>query len=215
MNRILDHLEEWLIAGLMAAATFIIFMAVIHRFASGIPYIQDYAIKLDMGWAQELCIYMFVWMAKFGAAYGVRCGTHVGVDVLVRSLPPTKAKYLTMLGLLAGALFTAVVGALGANFVWDNGFHYAFDHTLLHRDVGDLPEGPTSPDMEVHTWFVYSCVPLGSFLMCFRFLQVAWIFWTTGSAPHAAHNVEGLEDAIHADGDLANSAARKGDEVSA
>ena len=22
-------------------------------------------------WAQELCIYMFIWMAKFGAAYGV------------------------------------------------------------------------------------------------------------------------------------------------
>ena len=31
---------------------------------------------------------MFIWMAKFGAAYGVRHGTHVGVDVLVRALPP-------------------------------------------------------------------------------------------------------------------------------
>ena len=39
-------------------------------------------------WAQELCIYMFVWMAKFGAAYGVRTGIHVGVDVLVNQLPP-------------------------------------------------------------------------------------------------------------------------------
>ena len=37
-----------------------------------------------MGWAQELCIYMFIWMAKFGAAYGVRTGIHVGVDVVVR-----------------------------------------------------------------------------------------------------------------------------------
>jgi len=24
---------------------------------------------------------MFIWMAKFGAAYGVRTGIHVGVDV--------------------------------------------------------------------------------------------------------------------------------------
>ena len=23
-------------------------------------------------------------------------------------------------------------------------------------------------------WIVYLCVPLGSYLMCFRFLQVAW-----------------------------------------
>lgn len=29
-----------------------------------------------MSWAQELCIFMFVWMAKFGAAYGVRTGIH-------------------------------------------------------------------------------------------------------------------------------------------
>ncbi len=199
----------------MAAATFIIFVAVIHRFASGIPYIQDYAIKVDMGWAQELCIYMFVWMAKFGAAYGVRCGTHVGVDVLVRSLPPSKARYLTMFGLFAGALFTAVVAILGANFVWNNGFHYALAHSLLHEEVGDLPEGPTSPDMEVPTWIVYSCVPLGSFLMCFRFLQVARMFWITGSVPHAAHTVEGLEDASTATGSRTDSAEGSNNEASA
>jgi len=30
-------------------------------------------------------------MAKFGAAYGVRTGIHVGVDVLVRLLSPSSA----------------------------------------------------------------------------------------------------------------------------
>lgn len=34
--KLLDHLEEWLIAFLMAAATFIIFVAVVHRYASGL-----------------------------------------------------------------------------------------------------------------------------------------------------------------------------------
>ena len=120
--RILGHLEEWLITFLMGAATFVIFLAVVHRFASGVPYLQDYVLKINVSWAQELCIYMFVWMAKFGAAYGVRHGTHVGVDVLVRALPKDKAKYLIGFGLLAGALFTGIVGTLGARFVWENGF---------------------------------------------------------------------------------------------
>ena len=35
---------------------------------------------------------MFVWMAKFGAAYGVRTGIHVGVDVLVNQLEPEPAQ---------------------------------------------------------------------------------------------------------------------------
>ena len=62
---------------------------------------------------------MFVWMAKFGAAYGVRTGIHVGVDVLINRLPPDARKLYVLFGLLAGALFTGIVGTLGANFVWD------------------------------------------------------------------------------------------------
>ncbi|HXD06965.1 MAG TPA: TRAP transporter small permease [Burkholderiaceae bacterium] len=192
--RILDHLEEWLIAFLMGAATFVIFLAVMHRFLAGVPWVQDYMIRIDVSWAQELCIYMFVWMAKFGAAYGVRHGTHVGVDVLVRKLPPAKAKWLILFGLLAGALFTGVVGTLGARFVWENGFHHALFSTL-GLDVGDTPEGPTSPDLEIPTWIPYSCVPLGSYLMCFRFLQVAWHFIRTGEVPHHEHgHVEGVHE---------------------
>jgi C4-dicarboxylate transporter DctQ subunit len=193
LNRILNHLEEWLITFLIGAATLVIFMAVLHRFLSGIPVIQDYAVRMDVSWAQELCIYMFVWMAKFGAAYGVRNGTHVGVDVLVRKLPPSKAKWLVLFGLLAGAVFTGTVGTLGARFVWENGFHWAFFHGM-GWDVGDVPEGPTSPDMEIPTWIAYSCVPLGSYLMCFRFLQVAWQFMKTGEVPHASHHVAGVDE---------------------
>jgi C4-dicarboxylate transporter DctQ subunit len=44
-------------------------------------------------------------------------------------------------------------------------------------------------------WIVYLAVPLGSYLMSFRFLQVAWSFARAGALPHhdQAH-VEGLEE---------------------
>ena len=88
--KLLDHLEEWLIAVLMGAATLLIFVAVVHRYTAGLPIpgVQDALLRIDLSWAQELCIYMFVWMAKFGAAYGVRTGIHVGVDVMINRLPP-------------------------------------------------------------------------------------------------------------------------------
>ena len=123
MMRLLDRLEEVLIATLMAAATLLIFVAVVHRYAAGwpIPVVQDFLIKLNLSWAQELCIYMFVWMAKFGAAYGVRTGIHVGVDVMINRLPPGTRKLYVLFGLFAGALFTGIVGTLGATFVWDIG----------------------------------------------------------------------------------------------
>jgi C4-dicarboxylate transporter DctQ subunit len=72
--------------------------------------------------------------------------------------------------------------------------HYALFH-MLGLDTGTLPEGPTTPDLEWPTWVVYSAVPLGSSLMCFRFLQVMVSFIKTGELPHHDHgHVEGVEE---------------------
>jgi C4-dicarboxylate transporter DctQ subunit len=192
--KILDHLEEWLIASLMAMATLLVFVAVVHRYASGlpIPYVQDALIKLNTSWAQELCIFMFVWMAKFGAAYGVRIGIHVGVDVLINKMnTPWRNKFI-LFGLLAGAFFTAVIGTLGARFVWQ----------MSQTDI-------TSADLELPMWMVYMAVPLGSYLMCFRFLQVAWEFHKNGALPkHDEAHVGGLDQVEIVDLDQPSNGAK-------
>ena len=179
--KILDHLEEWLIAALIAAATLLIFVAVLHRYLSGLNTpLQDWLLSLNFSWAQELCIYMFVWMAKFGAAYGVRSGIHVGVDVLVNRLDHKHRALFVYIALLAGALFTGVIGTLGGTFVWE----------IAHTDQ-------TSPDMEIPIWWVYLAIPCGSYLMSFRFLQVAWNYWRSGELPKHDHaHVEGLDDEL-------------------
>lgn len=185
--RILDRLEETLIGTLIAAATVVIFIAVAHRYTTDFAVnhrswpgaMQAYAFlsKIHLSWAQELCIYMFVWMAKFGAAYGVRTGIHVGVDVLVLALNPKWRKVTILFGLLCGALFTGIIGTMGASFV-----------------AGLSQTDQTSPDLELPSWIVYLCIPLGSYLMCFRFLQVAFAYWKTGDLPHHDHtHVEGIE----------------------
>src|SRR5215470_6335817 len=177
MLRILDRLEEILIATLIAAATLLIFVAVVHRYASGVPFLFPLMHQIHLSWAQELCIYMFVWMAKFGAAYGVRTGIHVGVDVFINMLGVERRRKVILFGLLCGALFTGVVGSLGAYLVWH---------------IGNI--GQVSQDLELPMWIVYLCVPLGSYLMCFRFLQVAWSYSRSGELPSHDHaEVKGLE----------------------
>ena len=176
---ILDRLEETLVILMIGMATVIIFLAVLHRYGSGyeIPYVQDWLISLNMSWAQELCIYMFVWMAKFGAAYGVRTGIHVGVDVLVNALPPNKQKILILTGLGGGILFTSVIAYFGTHFV------YSLSKT-----------SQVTPDLEWPVWIVYLAIPLGSGLMCFRFIQTFVSFHRSGQLPKHDHGfVEGLE----------------------
>ncbi len=198
LMRVLDRLEEILIATLIAAATLIIVVAVVHRYGTtlsinlaqwgrsiGQPWLFDAGRAvfgvlrtINLTWAQELCIYLFVWMAKFGAAYGVRTGIHVGVDVAVQRLAPASREIVILFALLAGALFTFIVGSLGARFVW---------HIAQTEQV--------SADLEIPMWIVYIAVPLGSYLMCFRFLQVAAAFWRTGEIPQHDHgHVDGLDD---------------------
>jgi TRAP-type C4-dicarboxylate transport system permease small subunit len=194
--RLLDRIEELIIGSLIAAATVLIFIAVVQRYGlanaaalaawaktHGLDWLAAIAKSaflalnvVRLTWAQELCIFMLIWMAKFGAAYGVRTGIHVGVDILATSLPGQGRKTLTLVALLAGALFTGIVGTLGARLVWRV-----------------AATGQTSAVLELPMWIVYLAVPLGSYLMCFRFLEVAWRFAARGELPkHDPGHVEGL-----------------------
>jgi TRAP-type C4-dicarboxylate transport system permease small subunit len=189
--RVLDRLEEILIASLIAVATVLIFVAVSQRYAltasisisnwgraNGYDWLFEggravfaYLRGFDLTWAQELCIYLFIWMAKFGAAYGVRQGIHVGVDVLVNRIGDRSRKPVIAFALLSGALFTFTIGTFGGVFVYNMAF-----------------TDQVSPDLELPMWLVYLAVPVGSYLMCFRFLQVTWTYWRTGHIPgHAQH----------------------------
>ena len=193
--KFLDALEEWIVTLLIGAATLVTFAAVLHRYGSGlaIPGVQEWLLRINLSWAQELTIIMFVWMAKFGAAYGVRTGIHVGVDVLINKLEPAHRFKFIVFGLLAGALFTGIIAVLGAHFVWENGAHYAAYSLFGLGSEGVLP-GPTTVDLEWPTWMVYSAIPLGSALMCFRFLQVCTAFIRTGELPHHDEgHVDGIE----------------------
>jgi C4-dicarboxylate transporter DctM subunit len=198
LNKFLNHLEEWLIATLIALATTIVFVAVLHRYGTAnsitfakwlefhgmgvaaLPFRATFRwlASLDLSWAQELTIYLFIWMAKFGAAYGVRTGIHVGVDVLVMRMEPERAKKVILFGLLSGAFFTAVIANFGAHFTWSV-----------------FQSGVRSNDLEIRMWIVYMAIPAGSSLMCFRFLQVAWYYWKKGTLPrHDVAHVEGVDE---------------------
>jgi C4-dicarboxylate transporter, DctQ subunit len=192
LDRILNRLEEVIIVSLIAMATTLTFVAVVHRYGTSnsanlarwaslhnlllLKYAANWVYTelaaIHLSWANELSTYMFVWMAKFGAALGVRTGIHVGVDVFVKKLSPAARKPVIVFALLCGALFTGVIGTLGAVYVYE------------------LDPDQTSPELELPSWIVYLCIPLGSYLMCFRFLQVMWRYLRTGYVPHQGHGID-------------------------
>ncbi len=73
-----ERLEEGLIAFLLAAMTLITFVQVVAR----------YGFNYSFTWALELVTTLFAGMIFLGIPYGVRIGSHIGVDMLVKSLGP-------------------------------------------------------------------------------------------------------------------------------
>ena len=218
--RALDHLEEWLIATLIAGATALIFFAVLHRYGTGLSIdlskwadartasgaagrlarASSWFAALDVSWAQELCIFMFVWMAKFGAAYGVRTGVHVGVDVVVNQLPRAVAQEGDPVRPSVRRVLHLRSSARSAPASWPHMFE----------------TGQQSNDLEAPMWIVYPAIPLGSDLMCFRFLQVAGRSPDRRTAAHRREPRRGhrrRSDALHpveptCDGDACRAAGR-------
>lgn len=177
INRILDRLEEVLIASFMALATLVTFAAVALRYTTG----------SGISWAQELTIYLFIWMAKFGAAYGVRTGIHIGVDFVVNAVRPSIKRTLLIIAMSLGMLFTATIAFFGARWV-----------------VFIYGTGQISPDLEWPMWIIYLAIPFGSGLMCYRFIQALILFLKTGHVhTHAYGDTEDREvDVIHEKGVL-------------
>ncbi len=151
LARAFERLEEGLIALLLALMTLITFSQVVMR----------YVFNDGLTWALEATMYMFGWLIFIGISYGVRISSHIGVDALVRLLPPAGQR---IAGLLAIAL-----SLLYAGLVLYGGYVYTDTMHTLGVEAEDLP---------IERWLLVIIVPIGMALMVIRLLQAGWAIAT-------------------------------------
>lgn len=60
-----------------------------------------YALDAPLSWSEEVARYFFIWLSLLGASMAVRDGTHINVDVFLRSLPRGAQRWL-MRGVVMG-----------------------------------------------------------------------------------------------------------------
>ena len=142
--RWLEHIEEGLVALLMAAMTLLTFAQVVAR------YVFNYSFV----WALEVSGVMFAWLIFIGMSYGVRVGAHIGIDAVVKMLGTGAAR---VVGMVAAAL--CIVYAL---IVTIGGYSYV----SKMYDVGILMQ-----DVPIQQWIPRLVVPVGFALLAFRFAQ--------------------------------------------
>jgi C4-dicarboxylate transporter DctQ subunit len=165
--KILDHLEEWIMSLMLLAMTSLAFMQVVRR----------YVFNTGYSWNLELTTVCFAIMIFVGISYGVRVGSHIGVDALIRVMPPGLQRASGIVVVLLCLVYVGFV-LVGAT-----------EYVSKMRDVGIEFD-----DMPIERWQVLIIMPIGYVMVAFRFLQILWNL-VTGKAT-SLHLADEAADAM-------------------
>ncbi len=151
LKRMINSLEETIIILLLATMTLLVFFEVVLRFGFSIGFM----------WSEELTLLLSGWLVLFGASYGIKVGSHIGVDALVKILPPKVRKIVSGIAVCA-CLAYCVLFIEGA-------WVYLSKMQMIGIELDDLP---------LPKWIAHSILLIGMILMALRLLQLLWAIFT-------------------------------------
>ena len=167
--RRINSIEENFIAVTLGLMTLVTFANVVAR----------YVFNDNILWALEATVFLFAWLVLVGASYCVKTRAHLGVDLLLNAFAPPLARFLAIVAVLACIAFSVLL-LIGSWEYW-----YPFVGKRAWYEVDDilmpgflqfladwLNEGERYEKMP--RFIPYFCLPLGSALLTFRFLQAGW-----------------------------------------
>ncbi len=143
--RIINGIEEAIIAFLLASMTLLVFFEVVLRFGFG----------TGVMWAQELTLHLSAWMVLFGVSYGIKVGSHIGVDALVKIMPPKTRRIIGGIAISACLFYTAL-------FIKGSWVYLAKMHQI----------GIELDDMPIQKWVAHSILLIGMVLIAIRLVML-------------------------------------------
>jgi C4-dicarboxylate transporter, DctQ subunit len=149
--RLINNLEEIIIALLLATMTLLVFVEVVLRFGFGI----------GLMWSQELTLHLSAWMVLFGVSYGIKAGAHIGVDALVKIMPPATRKIISSVAVIACLVYCGLFSS-GA-WVYLSKMH------MIGIELDDMP---------IQKWVAHSILLIGMILIAIRLLILLWGIFT-------------------------------------
>jgi C4-dicarboxylate transporter, DctQ subunit len=159
-------LAEWgFIGAALAFTSALLFVNVFMR----------YVFLAPLNWAEELTLYLMVWIVFVGGSVAVRTRGHIAIDLLPLVLSPANRRRLVLGVGLAALVFFAC-------FFW-----YSGEHVLRVRAAQQ-----TTPVMEAPMWLAYLAMPAGAFLMGLRTVQS--LYRTLREGPSAGEHAMDLQD---------------------
>lgn len=164
-----DQLEESFIAVILGLMTLITFANVIAR----------YVFNDNILWALEATVFLFAWLVLMGVSYCVKIGAHLGVDIVIASVPPTARKIFALLAVTACLAFAGLL-TIGS---WEYWIPFATERAWYEVDDIKMPDwlqfiavwlNEGEYYEKIPRFIPYAVLPLGMTLLLYRYLQAAY-----------------------------------------
>ena len=147
LRHAINHLEEGVLATLLAFMTVLTFLQVVLR----------YAFNSGLVWSLEATTYSFAALVLFGMSYGVRTRSHIAVDLFTKKLPQPLQRYVNIIAVVACVVY-ALLMLYGSATLVDRLY-------TLGNEARDIP---------APKWLLTATMPLGFVLLAYRFLEAGW-----------------------------------------
>lgn len=202
LGRLINEIEESLIAIILGLMTVITFTNVIAR----------YVFSSNILWALETTSFLFAWLVMLGASYCIKITSHLGVDAVLNLFNPAGRRILALISVAACLAFSILllIGSWNywAPFVGKQAFYEVEDiymPSFLQFLSDWLNEGEKYEKLP--RFIPYFVMPLGMALITLRFVQAGIKVWN-GEVDRiiASHEAEDLVEEAAAK----NAAAERG-----
>jgi C4-dicarboxylate transporter DctQ subunit len=144
-NKILNSLEEIVMASALAFMTILTFTNVVLRYLFG----------TSMIWQLQATTYAFAWLVVFGLSYCVRVNSHIAVDIFINKLS-------------GNARRKAAIFAIGICVTYCGVMLFgSYERVEVLWRMGNLAR-----DIPVPQWLLVSIMPIGFILLGYRFTEI-------------------------------------------
>jgi len=147
MSNFINKLEEVIISLLLASMTLLVFVEVVFRFGFGV----------GIHWAQEMTLLLSGWMVMFGVSYGIKVGSHIGVDALVRLFPDNVRRGVAVVAIILCLVYCGLF--------LSGSWTYLAKLKMVGIELEDVP---------VPKWMANSILFLGMVMLALRLLELLW-----------------------------------------
>lgn len=124
--------------------------------------ITRYVLKTPTIWEIEFSVFLLIMATFVGAAYGLKNGAHIHIDLVTYLLPPRIRARLSLLTSFVALVFCALLALMGWDMWWE---------ATVKGWRSDSLWGPP-------LWIPYLFLPLGMTFLCLQYLVHISNLWS-------------------------------------